>query len=245
VLDGLEFELGATGTLAIVGPSGAGKSTLADVLLRFLSFQEGSVTLGGVPIAELCGDDYRRVIGLLSQDAYVFDTTLEANLRVAAPEASLTELRRALMRARLLEWTDGLPAGLRTRVGAHGAEISGGQRQRLALARALLADFPVLVVDEPGEHLDTEAADALVADLLDGTSGRATLVITHRLSGLEKVDEVIVLDHGRAIERGSHAELVGLGGRYARMWARETRLAAGATSPIRGDAVRPDQGLHG
>ncbi len=222
VLDGLDLELAPGGTIAVVGRSGAGKSTLADVLLRFLPYQGGSVTLNGAPISEVCGDDHRRVIGLMSQDAYIFDTTLEQNLRVARRDASTAELRCALERARLLDWTDTLPAGLGTRVGAHGAQISGGQRQRLALARALLADFPVLVVDEPGEHLDIETADTLVADLLDSTSDRATLLITHRLAGLEAVDEVIVLDGGQALERGTHAELVALGGRYARMWVRET-----------------------
>ncbi len=222
VLDGIDLDLVPGRTVAVVGRSGAGKSTLADVLLHFLPYQGGSVTLDGAPITELSGDAYRRVIGLVSQDAYVFDTTLEENLRIARRDATTAELRWALKGARLLDWTDELPAGLSTRVGAHGAEISGGQRQRLALARALLADFPVLVLDEPGEHLDTETADALVADLLDTTERRATLLITHRLAGLEAVDEVIVLDGGRALERGTHGELLALNGRYAHMWARET-----------------------
>ena len=143
------------------------------------------------------------MVGLVSQDAHIFDTTLEENLRLARRDATPAELARRAARARLLEWTDGLPDGLATRVGAQGALISGGQRQRLALARALLADFPVLVVDEPAEHLDTATADALVADLLDTTAERAVLLITHRLAGLENVDQVIVLDGGRAVERGT------------------------------------------
>ena len=114
-----------------------------------------------------------------------------------------------------------LPDGLDTRVGEAGDRISGGQRQRLALARALLADFPVLVLDEPGEHLDTVTADALVADLLDATRGRSTLLITHRLAGLAAVDEVLVLDAGRVVERGPHDQLLAAGGRYAAMWALE------------------------
>ena len=211
-------------TVALVGRSGAGKSTLADVLLRFLPYQAGSVALDGVEISDLDGDDYRRVVGLVSQDAHIFDTTLEENLRLARRDATAAELDAALRGARLLDWTQGLPDGLATRVGAEGALISGGQRQRVALARALLADFPVLVVDEPGEHLDTPTADALVADLLDTTDQRAVLLITHRLAGLEGVDEVIVLDGGRAVERGSHSELLARGGSYARMWARETEL---------------------
>jgi thiol reductant ABC exporter CydC subunit len=219
VLDGFDLDLTTGRTVALVGRSGAGKSTLADVLLRFLPYQHGSVRLDGVEICELRADEYRRVIGLVSQDAHVFDTTLEANLRVARQDATAAELRCALTRARLLDWTDQLPAGLGTRVGAHGAQISGGQRQRLALARALLAGFPVLVADEPGEHLDAPTADALMIDLLNARADQAMLVITHRLAGLDSVDEVIVIDEGRALERGTHAELLALGGRYARMWA--------------------------
>ncbi len=220
-LDGLDLDLMPGRTVAIVGRSGAGKTTLADVLLRFLPYQGGSVTLDGVEIRELEGDELRRTIGLISQDAHVFDTTLEENLRLAARGASQAELTSALGRAALLPWTDSLPGGLQTRVGPQGASISGGQRQRLAVARALLADFPVLVVDEPGEHLDIATADALVADLLTVTPDRALLLITHRLAGLEAVDEVVVLEQGRVLERGTHAELLAAGGRYASMWARE------------------------
>jgi thiol reductant ABC exporter CydC subunit len=226
VLDGLDLELVAGRTIAVVGRSGAGKSTLADVLLRFLPYQGGSVTLDGVELRDLRGDDCRRVIGLVSQDAHIFDTTIEENLRLARRDATTAQLRSALERARLLEWTEGLPTGLGTHVGRHGAKISGGQRQRLALARALLANFPVLVVDEPGEHLDTRTADALVADLLDTAPQRAILLITHRLAGLDSVDEVIVLDGGRVLERGTHAELLAMGGHYARMWARQTDRCA-------------------
>lgn len=221
VLDGLDLELAPGRAVAVVGPSGAGKSTLADILLRFLPYQGGAVTLDGDPVEELCGDDYRRIIGLVDQGAYIFDTTLEENLRLARRDATVADLRQALERARLLNWTDGLPSGLSTSMGAHGASISGGQRQRLALARALLADFPFLVIDEPGEHLDNATADALVADLLKSTARQATLLITHRLAGLPDVDEVIVLDGGRAVERGTHAQLLALNGRYSEMWARE------------------------
>ncbi|HEV2922442.1 MAG TPA: thiol reductant ABC exporter subunit CydC [Solirubrobacteraceae bacterium] len=230
-LDGLDLDLGPGRTVAVVGPSGAGKSTLAGVLMRFLPYQAGSVALDGIEIDGIDGDEYRRVVGLVSQDPHVFDNTLEENLRLAKRDASCDELRGVLEAVGLLEWTEQLPAGLQTHLGDRGGRLSGGQRQRLALARALLADFPVLLLDEPGEHLDTPTADAIIADLLAGSRGRATLLITHRLLGLQDVDEVLVLDHGAVVERGTHAELVGLGGRYAALWLRQRGYAWGAAGP--------------
>lgn len=220
-LDGVDLDLSPGRRVAVVGPSGAGKSTLAGVLLRFLPYDGGSVTLDGVEISDLDGDASRTVIGLVSQDAHVFDSTLEENLRLARREAGAEELRAALAKARLLDWTEQLPAGLGTEVGERGARMSGGQRQRLAIARALLADFPLVVLDEPGEHLDTQTADAIVADLLAVTHETGALLITHRLAGLEEVDEVLVLDRGRVVERGTHAELLAFGGRYRSLWERE------------------------
>jgi len=221
-LAGVDLDLAGGRRVAVVGPSGAGKSTLAGVLLRFLTYEGGSVTLDGVEIAELDGDDCRRVVGLVSQDTHIFDSTIEENLRLARREATVDELRTALAAARLLDWTEELPAGLQTELGERGARMSGGQRQRLAIARALLADFPLLILDEPGEHLDAQTADAIVADLLAVTRDRGTLLITHRLAGLAEVDEVIVLDQGRVLERGTHAELLALRGRYAALWQRES-----------------------
>jgi thiol reductant ABC exporter CydC subunit len=221
VLHGLDLDLGPGRTVAVVGPSGAGKSTLAGVLMRFLPYQAGSVALDGIEIDGIDGDEYRRVVGLVSQDPHVFDNTLEENLRLAKRDASYDELRGVLEAVGLREWTEQLPAGLQTQVGERGERVSGGQRQRLALARALLADFPVLVLDEPGEHLDTPTADAMLADLLAASRGRATLLITHRLLGLQDVDEVLVLDRGAVVEQGTHAALVGLGGRYAALWRRQ------------------------
>jgi ATP-binding cassette subfamily C protein CydCD len=211
-IHGVDLDLSPGRRVALVGPSGAGKSTLAGVLLRFLPCESGSVTLDGVSIDALDGDELRRVVGLVSQDTHVFDSTLEQNLRLAKREATVDELRDALAEVRLLDWVDELPQGLATEVGERGARVSGGQRQRLALARALLANFPILILDEPGEHLDTETADAIVDDLLAASRTRATLLITHRLAGLEQVDEVLVLDHGEVIERGAHEQLVGGGG---------------------------------
>ncbi len=220
-LAGVDLDLSPGRRVAVVGPSGAGKSTLAAVLLRFLPYESGEVTLDGVEIAALDGEACRRAVGLVAQDAHVFDNTLEENLRLAKRDATADQLRAALAKVGLLDWTAQLADGLSTEVGERGERMSGGQRQRLAIARALLADFPVLILDEPGEHLDTQTADAILTDLLAVTEGRTTLVITHRLTGLEDVDEVLVIDHGRVLERGTHGELVGLGGHYATLWQRE------------------------
>ncbi|GCB47764.1 thiol reductant ABC exporter subunit CydD [Streptomyces sp. NL15-2K] len=220
-LAGVDLTLEEGRRIAVVGLSGSGKTTLAQVLLRFLDAEAGSYTLGGVDAYALDGDDVRRLVGLCAQDAHLFDSSVRENLLLAKKDATEDELRAALVRARLLDWADSLPDGLDTLVGEHGERLSGGQRQRLALARALLADFPVLVLDEPAEHLDLPTADALTADLLAATEGRTTLLITHRLVGLEAVDEVVVLDEGRVVQRGPYAELAGVEGPLRGMVERE------------------------
>ena len=198
VLRDVSFDVPAGSRAAIVGPSGSGKTTLALVLLRFLDYgvEGGTVTLNGTDLRAFAPDEVRKVIGLCEQDAHVFDSTLEANLLLAKPDAADGELRDALARARLLDWTDSLPLGLRTPVGEHGARLSGGQRQRLALARVLLADFPVVILDEPAEHLDQETADELTRDLLSAVAGRTVLLITHRPVGPGTVDQVLRLADG-------------------------------------------------
>ena len=183
VLDGVELEIRPGERALVIGPSGSGKSTLASVLLRFLDPSAGSVELvtptGPVDLRKLAGDDVRRVVGLCAQDAHIFDSTIAENVRLARPDASDADLRDALERAHLLDWVDGLPDGLSTFVGEQGARLSGGQRQRLELARSILADRPILVFDEPIEHLDEATASALTTDLLAMSVGRTVVFITH------------------------------------------------------------------
>ncbi|HEV2377891.1 MAG TPA: thiol reductant ABC exporter subunit CydC [Streptosporangiaceae bacterium] len=216
-LDGVDLDLTPGRRVALVGPSGAGKSTVAAVLLRFCDLAGGTAILNGHDLSSYATDDVRTLIGGCPQDTYIFDATIRDNLRLAKPGASDDDLADAAARARLLTWVRALPYGFATRVGAHGAAISGGQRQRIALARALLADPAVLVLDEPTAGLEQETCQALTSDLLAATANRSTLLITHELDGLDQVDEIVVLDRGKVVQRGTHRKLLGSCGPYRRM----------------------------
>ena len=240
VLNGVDVDVTRGRCVAIVGPSGAGKSTLAAVLLRFLDY-EGSLTLDEVEFDRLDGDGLRRVVGLVDQETYLFDATIAENLRIARRDASDAELHSVLAEVGLLHWVTSLPDGLGTNVGVRGDRVSGGERQRLALARAALADFPFLVLDEPAEHLDLATADLITTGLLRDWDHRATVLITHRLAGLDRVDEVIVMEAGRVVERGSHDELVAGDGMYSGLWRRERELSGGLED-VHPKTVAPRQG---
>jgi thiol reductant ABC exporter CydC subunit len=197
VLDGADLRIEPGARIALVGESGAGKTTVTNLLLRFLDPERGRVTIGGRDIRELRQEDVRRRIAVAGQDAYLFSTGIRENLRLARPEASDDELRHVLGLVGIGDWVQTLPDGLDTLVGEQGRKLSGGQRQRICVARALLGDPDLLVLDEPTAHLDPPAASALVRDVFAAARDRAALLITHRPEGLELVDVVLALSHGR------------------------------------------------
>lgn len=215
VLDGVDLRLEPGRAVALVGASGAGKTTLADLLVRFRDPDGGVISFGGVDLRDVAQDDVRARVRLAGQDAHLFATSIRANVGLARPQADDAAIRTALDEAGLGPWLDTLPDGLATEVGERGAKVSGGQRQRIAAARALLSGAPVLVFDEPAAHLDPDGARAMLEHLGGLAAGRAVLVITHVLDGLEAYDEIAVLDGGRIAERGTHAGLLAAGGRFA------------------------------
>ncbi|WP_225882068.1 thiol reductant ABC exporter subunit CydC [Streptomyces aureocirculatus] len=198
VLDKVSLRLPPGRRVVLLGASGSGKSTLIAALMRFVPYEAGSIRVAGRELGDCAGEDVRRLITGMTQDAHVFHATIRANLLLARPDATDAELREAARRARLIDWVESLPDRWDTLVGGDGATMSGGQRQRLLLARALLADPPVLVLDEPTEGLDPETAAAVLADILDATRGRTTLLVTHEQAGIAAADHVVTLDHGRA-----------------------------------------------
>jgi ATP-binding cassette subfamily C protein CydCD len=225
-LDGVTFTMRPGSTVALVGASGAGKSTVANLLLRFWDPQTGRITLGGADLSQLQLDDLRRHIALVAQDTYLFNDTLEANIRLAGRDVSDADVRRAIDRAALGEFVDRLPEGLATRVGERGVQLSGGQRQRVSIARAFLKDAPILILDEATSHLDTISEQQIRLALDELMAERTSLIIAHRLSTVQNADLILVMEAGRIIEAGTHAALSAAGGAYSRLVAYQSRLAA-------------------
>lgn len=197
VLHGVSLTLAPGRKVALVGPSGSGKTTVANLLLRFLDPADGRVTLDRRDLRDYRQADVRNAIALAGQDSHLFATSIRENVRIGNPAATDAELEDALRRARISEWVATLPDGMDTLVGEEGTWLSGGQRQRIGLARAFLADAPLLILDEPTAHLDPMTARALMDDVIEALGGRTLLLITHRPEGLERMDEVVELDGGR------------------------------------------------
>ena len=204
--------------IGVIGETGAGKTTLAHILCRFRDPDAGSVTLGGVDLRDADPDQLRATIGYEDDRSFLFRGTVVGNVRIGDTEATDTDVQAVLERVGLGSWLDGVPDGLNQEVGEGGESVSGGQRRRLALARALLADFPILVLDEPISGLDPVTAEAVMDDLLDAASDRALVLITHRPVGLDRMDEIIVMEDGMIQARGTHDELLESSARYRGMW---------------------------
>ncbi|MFD4838928.1 thiol reductant ABC exporter subunit CydC [Achromobacter sp. NPDC058515] len=228
----LSFTAPAGATVAVVGASGAGKSTVASLLLRFWDPRQGMVKLDGVDVRQLQLDGLRERVALVTQDTYLFNDTLEGNIRLARPEASREDLARALEQAALADFVKSLPDGLATRVGERGMQLSGGQRQRISIARAFLKNAPVLILDEATSHLDT-LSEMQVRGALDVLMRhRTTLVIAHRLSTIRDADLILVLDRGTLAEAGTHDQLLRKQGAYARLASHQGGYGVGSAAPV-------------
>jgi ATP-binding cassette subfamily C protein CydC len=225
-LKGINFSLPPGKRIAFVGPSGAGKTTLANLLLRFWDYSEGQILLDDRDLHTYPQELVRRQIGCLSQRAWFFNDTLRQNLLLARPAASQAELQDAAQRAQIHDFISGLPKGYETFIGERGMRLSGGERQRLAIARLLLQDAPIFLLDEPTANLDTLTERRILDTLFSLARGHALLLITHRLIGLENMDQILVFDHGRILERGTQAELLAHAGLYRRLWDLQNRMLA-------------------
>jgi len=206
-------------TVALVGPSGAGKSTVFQLLQRFYDIASGRLRVDGVDVRELALEDLRRHIAVVPQEATIFSGSVLDNVRYGRPDATAAEARLAAQAARVEEFVLRLPQGYDTEVGERGLRLSGGQRQRLAIARAILKDAPLLLLDEATSALDAESERAVQSALETAMRGRTTIVIAHRLATVQRVDRIFVVDHGRIVDAGTHAELIVRGGLYGRLAA--------------------------
>jgi ATP-binding cassette subfamily B protein len=221
ILDGLSFEVPAGKMVAIVGPSGAGKSTVSRILLRFYDVAGGRVTIDGQDVRDVTQTSLRAALGVVPQDTVLFNDTILYNIRYGRPDATDEEVREAARMAQIDAFIARLPEGYRTMVGERGLKLSGGEKQRVAIARTILKAPPILLLDEATSALDSHT-EKEIQDALDRVSrGRTTVVIAHRLSTIVGADNILVLDAGRLVEQGTHGELLAKGGLYASLWNRQ------------------------
>ena len=219
ILHGISLTIPAGKTVAVVGPSGSGKSTLARLLFRFYDVQQGAIRIDGQEIKQLTQDSVRRAIGIVPQDTVLFNDTVYYNIAYGQTSASKAQVEEAAKSARIHEFIASTPQGYETMVGERGLKLSGGEKQRVAIARTLLKNPSILIFDEATSALDSTNERAIQAELRDAAHNKTTLVIAHRLSTVVDAHEIIVLDQGHVIERGTHAQLLAAQGRYAHMWS--------------------------
>jgi ATP-binding cassette subfamily B protein len=227
ILDHVDFTVPAGRTVAIVGPSGAGKSTIGRLLFRFYDVSAGQLLIDGQDVRDVTQASLRAAIGVVPQDTVLFNDTIFYNIAYGRPDASPQEVEEAARLAHIHDFVTSLPDGYQTTVGERGLKLSGGEKQRVAIARTILKDPPILLFDEATSALDTHTEREIQANLREVSRGRTTLVIAHRLSTVIDADEILVLDGGRVVERGRHGDLLALGGAYAALWARQQAAATG------------------
>jgi len=243
VLHEVSFHASPGQMVALVGSSGAGKSTIAQLLPRLYDVDGGAVKLAGIDVRDLSADSIRGALGMVTQDGHLFHESVRANLLLARSEATEEELWAVLRRARLADLVTALPDGLDTVVGERGYRLSGGERQRLTIARLLLAQPRVVILDEATAHLDSTSEAAVQAALGEALAGRTAVVIAHRLSTVRAADLILVVEDGRIVERGTHAELLAAGGRYEELYRTqfaETTSGQPADLPTELPTVVPD-----
>ena len=231
ILHGVSFRIGDGERVAVVGPTGAGKSTLSRILYRFYDIQGGSVRVDGRDIRDLTQDSLREAIGIVPQDTVLFNDTIGYNLSYAAPDATQDEIEAAARAARIHEFVEGLPQGYDTVVGERGLKLSGGEKQRVAIARTLLKDPAILILDEATSALDNTTEAEIQEALASASRGRTTLVIAHRLSTIRDADRIVVMEEGRVVEQGTHEALLAEQGLYWRLWTQQASAGLAGESP--------------
>jgi ATP-binding cassette, subfamily B, heavy metal transporter len=242
ILKGVSFSVPPGGNLAVVGPTGAGKSTITRLLFRFYDVNEGAVRIDGIDIREMTQDSLRAAIGVVPQDTVLFNDTIRYNIAYGRPSATPEEVERAARLAQVHDFVLTLPLGYETKVGERGLKLSGGEKQRVAIARTILKDPRVLIFDEATSALDTRTEQDIQTALRAVARDRTTITIAHRLSTIVDADEILVLDEGRVAERGTHWSLLARGGIYAQMWAAQAEQEEGqAIEQALAEHVPPDR----